>query len=177
MEKVDLVLNIIEKNDRITQRELAKQTSLSLGSINIILKKCLKKGLIMIEKVNRNNIRYVLTPAGFVEKAELTYNFVQSAIKSVLTLSQNLDTILNSEQANNKQIIFLGTNDDVTSVLKQLVSQVELTNVIWTDDVLDVLIIPNALILLWQPSAMQKCLHNGLSYINILSVTQVEQMI
>lgn len=176
MEKIDLVLDLIENNEDITQRELARLTSLSLGNINIILKRCLKKGLIMIEKVNSKNIKYILTPAGFAEKANLTYLFVQSAIKSVLTIKENLGIISNSVIAANKKIVFLGKNDDIRTILMHLVSEEKLKDVAWIDDIQKLPINENTLVLLWQPDTIYKCWQNGIEYINILDTSQIERL-
>ena len=72
MDREEKVLNCISKNENISQRELSLHTGISLGSINLIIKKMVKKGLVKIERINTNTLKYMLTPKGFAEKAMKT---------------------------------------------------------------------------------------------------------
>ena len=49
------VLDLIEGNSKITQRELAKKTGVSLGSVNYCLKGLLKKGYIKINNLKTSS--------------------------------------------------------------------------------------------------------------------------
>ena len=46
MDKKYTVLDIIDKNENITQREISKKANLSLGSVNLLLNKMSHDGLI-----------------------------------------------------------------------------------------------------------------------------------
>lgn len=70
------ILKSVDEEKRITQRELAKRTGLSLGAVNVLLKRLIHKGLIKIEHINARTIKYVLTPKGLMEKARLTYQYI-----------------------------------------------------------------------------------------------------
>jgi DNA-binding MarR family transcriptional regulator len=62
------VLTHLQENEQTTQRNISQRTGLSLGAVNILLKKMARKGLIKIEKLNTRTIRYILTPQGMKEK-------------------------------------------------------------------------------------------------------------
>ena len=64
-----LILEELEKNSDITQRELSEKTGLSLGMVNLLLKKFIKKGFVKLERLNSKSFRYILTPEGFKETA------------------------------------------------------------------------------------------------------------
>ncbi len=76
MEKEYEVLSHLGKEKEVTQRKIASGTGLSLGSVNILLKKMVKKGLVKIERLNTRTIRYILTPRGMKEKARITYQIL-----------------------------------------------------------------------------------------------------
>lgn len=75
------ILRKISKNERSSQRELAKELGFSLGKINYCLKELKKKGLVKVRNFSKNkkklNYLYMLTPSGFSMKKTLTINFMK----------------------------------------------------------------------------------------------------
>jgi len=82
------ILKSVDEDKRITQRELAKKTGLSLGSVNVLLKRLIHKGLIKIEHINSRTIKYILTPKGLMEKARLTYQYIVSSYNYISGIEQ-----------------------------------------------------------------------------------------
>ena len=70
------VLNAVEENSRVTQRDVAKNVGIALGLTNAYLKRCIKKGLIKVQQVPANRYAYYLTPQGFAEKSRLTGEYL-----------------------------------------------------------------------------------------------------
>ena len=70
------VLNAVEENSRVTQRDVAKYIGIALGLTNAYLKRCIKKGLIKVQQVPANRYAYYLTPQGFAEKSRLTGEYL-----------------------------------------------------------------------------------------------------
>ncbi|HHT45933.1 MAG TPA: winged helix-turn-helix transcriptional regulator, partial [Firmicutes bacterium] len=68
MEKEHLILSYIQQQEDVTQRDIARNTGMGLGTVNILLKKMIKKGLVKIERLNARSLRYMLTPKGLKEK-------------------------------------------------------------------------------------------------------------
>lgn len=56
-----LILEIIENNSSVTQREISKKSGLSLGMVNLLLKKFVKKGFVKLERLDGKSFRYILT--------------------------------------------------------------------------------------------------------------------
>lgn len=169
MQNLGVVLEYIHENEKTTQRKISKGTNLALGNINSILQMCINKGLIKIEKINRNQIKYILTPEGMLEKTQYAYNYLQASIRRVLTLKSNLDSILSNENLNYSQIVFYGKNDDTKTMLLQIVDEKQLQNVVWTDDFEKLLKYHDELIILWQPETLKQCWKHELKFINILN--------
>lgn len=78
------VMRKIGNNQKITQRELAKDLGFSLGKLNYCLKALKEKGFLKIKNFQKNsnklNYFYILTPKGIAEKTKLTINFMNRKI-------------------------------------------------------------------------------------------------
>ena len=70
------VLNAVHDNSRVTQRSLSNELGIALGLTNSYLKRCIKKGLIKVQRVPANRYAYYLTPHGFFEKSRLTREYL-----------------------------------------------------------------------------------------------------
>ena len=75
------LLRIIDTNPEISQRELAKQTGVSLGKVNYCLKALIEKGLIKARNFRNSSHKwsylYALTPSGIEHRAKLTVHFLR----------------------------------------------------------------------------------------------------
>ena len=91
------ILREIDKKKSLSQRELAKETGVSLGKLNYCLKALKEKGLIKIKnfKQNPNKITYIyiLTPKGISAKTKLTINFMRQKMFEFDQLKLELERI------------------------------------------------------------------------------------
>lgn len=75
------ILQKLEENPNLTQRQIAEHMNLSLGKINYLIKALLGKGLIKVNNFRRSDNKigylYLLTPEGIEEKRKLTLIFLQ----------------------------------------------------------------------------------------------------
>jgi len=75
------LLRLLEESPGMTQRELSAALGVSLGKTNYCLKGLLARGLIKMQNfrssTNKLAYAYLLTPAGFSAKAELTRRFLK----------------------------------------------------------------------------------------------------
>ena len=74
------ILEKLENNGHLTQRDLSKEVGIALGLVNHLLKKMVKKGWINIKNIDAKKIRYLITPEGAREKSSLLYKRVESTI-------------------------------------------------------------------------------------------------
>jgi len=74
------ILEKLENNGHLTQRDLSKEVGIALGLVNHLLKKMVKKGWIKIKNIDAKKIRYLITPEGAMEKSSLLYKRVESTI-------------------------------------------------------------------------------------------------
>lgn len=118
------ILKYVHQEEYTSQRKIAANTSCSLGAVNFILKRLIKKGLIKIERLNARSLKYVLTPKGIVEKTKLTYQYIQSSYVFINKLNQAILDIAIKAQKNKMGKIFLcGPKDEVLTILRQELSK------------------------------------------------------
>ena len=74
------VLRLLQERPDLTQREMAQELGVALGSVNFVLNALIEKGLVKARNFRnaRNKLRYayVLTPKGASEKATLAAGFL-----------------------------------------------------------------------------------------------------
>lgn len=117
MQKELEVLNQIYENKDITQRQLASKTGMSLGAVNLLLKRCIKKGLIKIERLNSRTIRYILTPQGFKEKVERTVQYISDSYELINKINKRIRALLKQIKNENDQILLIGEKNDIYRII------------------------------------------------------------
>jgi DNA-binding MarR family transcriptional regulator len=106
------VLNVVEKNSHVTQRDVAKDIGIALGLTNTYLKRCIKKGLIKVQQVPANRYAYYLTPRGFSEKSRLTAEYLSQGFQYFRVAKIQLVEILGTcEDRGWKNVAFHGLTD------------------------------------------------------------------
>lgn len=110
------VLKCVESGDRITQRELAKKTGLSLGAVNVLIKRLINKGLLKIEHISAKTIRYFLTPKGLMEKARLTYQYIILSYNYISTIESKIEEIIKNKSYST-EILLYGEKDELYEII------------------------------------------------------------
>ncbi|MFH0926425.1 MAG: winged helix-turn-helix transcriptional regulator [bacterium] len=116
MEKKDLytleILNKIEGDEKITQRDIALSLGMSLGIVNAFIKRIAKKGYIKITTIPSNRVKYLLTTKGMKEKASLTLKYLQYSMDFYKTVKNAvIESFKGLEEIKAKQIIFYGAGE------------------------------------------------------------------
>ncbi len=109
------VLRSVDEKNNITQRELAKRTGLSLGSVNVLLKRLIHKGLLKIEHVNSRTIKYMLTPKGLMEKVRLTYQYIVLSYNRISVIENKVGLI--TENMKDRKIALYGQKDELYEII------------------------------------------------------------
>ena len=112
MDKELIILEQIQNNPHVNQRDLATITKASLGMTNAILKRFVEKGLITIKKVNNRNIRYALTADGMDEINRRSWSYFKRTIKNVVDYKDAIsEVILQAKADGYKGIALVGESD------------------------------------------------------------------
>jgi len=110
------ILKNVESEDTITQRELAKRTGLSLGAVNVLIKRLINKGLLKIEHINPRTIRYILTPKGLMEKARLTYQYIVLSYNHISSIESKIEQIVKNKR-DSAEIFLYGEKDELYDII------------------------------------------------------------
>ena len=91
------VMQIVEGNPSITQREISSELGMSLGRVNYCINALVEKGLVKIENFKSSNTKwryaYVLTPNGIAEKAALTGRFLARKLREFEALTAEIEAL------------------------------------------------------------------------------------
>jgi len=91
------LLNALEENPYMTQRDLAKKIGVSLGGVNYCLKALIVIGHIKMNNFEKNpnklNYLYLLTPSGMKEKTILTKDFLKRKMDEYQNLKKEIELI------------------------------------------------------------------------------------
>ena len=91
------VLNWLEKNPNITQRQLAKELGVSLGKAHYLINSLIQVGWVKLDNFKRSDNKmgymYLLTPAGMVEKTKITRSFLAHKETEYQQLKQEIQRL------------------------------------------------------------------------------------
>ena len=108
------LLQELEINPVISQRELSNRFGIALGVTNACIKRMVRRGWIRITGLNQRRIEYYLTPEGFVEKAKLTVNLISWTVQHYATLKDLIGKkLLEMEREGVERVVFYGVSDEM----------------------------------------------------------------
>ena len=123
LEKVFRVLELISQSPRVSQRELANGTGLSLGLINLTLKRLIKTGHIKVSALNRRKLEYLLTPKGFVEMTNRTTNYITRTLETFSEYKTRIDALLRELIANGASSFALLGKGEVSAMVESFLNR------------------------------------------------------
>ena len=91
------VMDLIHKQPDISQRELAKQAGISLGSMHYCLKALAERGWVKAGNFKNNPDKsvylYLLTPEGISQKSKLAIDFLKRKRHEYIQLKREIDSL------------------------------------------------------------------------------------
>lgn len=106
------LLDVIGKQNNLSQRHLARHTGVALGLANSYLKRCVRKGFVKITKAPANRYLYYLTPKGFTEKARLTASYLSHSFSFYHEAGESCIRVFNLCRQNNwNKVLLCGVSD------------------------------------------------------------------
>ena len=128
------ILEKIENNGHLTQRDLSKEVGIALGLVNHLLRKMVKKGWIKIKNIDAKRIRYLITPEGAREKSSLLYKRVEGTIHFYLEAKSILkDKVIHLKNEGIEEVSIYGINH-ISEVLFIVLKELELELAYVVDD-------------------------------------------
>ena len=112
------IMSEIAENENISQRELSKKLGISLGSVNVLINKMIKEGLIKIEQVSQKQVLYMLTPVGIMEKTKKTVSYLKAHYRAIYETKERIKTLLSNMQQIYDEIFILSFKDEMGEIIK-----------------------------------------------------------
>ena len=74
------LLTAVERGEVVTQQMLKHELGVSVGLINTLIKRAVKKGLVKVREAPYKRYAYYLTPHGFAEKGRLVADYLEISL-------------------------------------------------------------------------------------------------
>jgi len=112
------IIDEVSKDLSLTQRDISQKAGISLGMVNIILKRLIRKGYIKVRQLNGKRIQYILTPKGFAEKTKKSYHYILRTITSLRRMKGRIqEVILREYERGQRKFIILG-DDELADIVE-----------------------------------------------------------
>jgi DNA-binding MarR family transcriptional regulator len=123
-----IIMNEIAENQNISQRELSRKLGLSLGTVNLLINKMIKEGVLKMEQVSQKQVMYMLTPAGMIEKAKKTVSYLKSHYRVIYETKDKIITVLNQFSQEYENMIILKSDDEIGHIVQIALSEYQAKN-------------------------------------------------
>jgi len=108
------LLEEIEQNPRISQRELSNKFGIALGVTNACIKRMARRVFFFLIRLPPRRIAYYVTPKGFSEKAKLTLHFLSYNIQHYTEMKKLISKrLLEIKNSGANRVLFCGVGDEM----------------------------------------------------------------
>lgn len=112
-----IIMSEVAENESVTQRELSKKLGISVSTVNVLINKLIREGLIKMTQVSQKQALYMLTPVGMMEKAKKTAIYLKAHYRAIFETKEKIKSII-SELDNEYDVIYvLISNDEMGEIL------------------------------------------------------------
>ena len=110
------ILDVIDRQNDVSQRHLASHLGVALGLANSYLKRCVRKGLIKVTQAPANRYLYYLTPTGFAEKSRLTAQYLSHSLSFYRKAGESCLRVFDQCERNGWQRLLLCGISDLAEI-------------------------------------------------------------
>ena len=119
------VMEALEDQEQVTQRELSSKTGLNLKKVNYCLHRLLEKGHVKFQRALNNPDKraylYILTPSGMKAKSRLTYGFLKFTLQFYSRVESKLRrSVRQMQEAGVEKLVLCGVSEAARIVLEQV---------------------------------------------------------
>ena len=106
------LINIVGAQIANNQRDLSRHMDLSLGTINMLIRRMITKGYIRTRQLNQKKVEYILTPKGFTEKTRKSIKYTVKTLNSITLIKERLKkTVSALHDRGERNFFILGESD------------------------------------------------------------------
>lgn len=118
------LLEILEGNEDLSQREIARLSGFSLGKVNLLIKEYVKKGMIEVKKLNAKKMKYILTPKGMTHLTRKTLNYLKRSYNEISLLNYKIRQLILLKRDENKEFFIYGKKDEIHSIIITVLNKI-----------------------------------------------------
>lgn len=130
MDKEHRLLDALSRDAGLSQRQVAKETGLSLGMVNLVLRRLVKTGAIKVVSLNGRTARYLLTPAGAAEKTRRAYEYLYRTMDTFRDLCVRIQRLIAELHADGVREFVICGEGEVADIAELCLSRTTLPDVI-----------------------------------------------
>ena len=127
-EEESRIIREIRTDKNLTQRKISQKTGISLGMVNVILKRLTKKGYIKVRRLNRRNLQYLLTPKGFSEITKRSYHYLLRTIDSVRKIKAEIQELVLQEYCKGKTEFIIFGDGELADIIELSLKNLDKSN-------------------------------------------------
>lgn len=118
-----VIMSEVSANEKVTQRELSRKLGVSVSTVNLLMNKMIREGLIKMTQVSQKQVLYMLTPAGMMEKAKKTVNYLKIHYKAIYETKEKIKNVLDKLNNEHDIIYILINNDEMNEIISLAVQE------------------------------------------------------
>lgn len=162
------LINIIGKEIGSNQRDLSRHMNLSLGMVNMLIRRLIAKGLIRINQLDKRKVEYLLTPRGFTEKMRKSVKYTLNTLNSIGLIKDRLKSIIEEQYAAGHRQFFIYSEADLTILIERAFNELNLTDIRFLV-VSDLESVPQEGLLFVGKEKVNLKSHNGLLVVDLIA--------
>lgn len=118
-----VIMTEVAYNENVTQRELSRKLGVSVSTVNVLMNKMIKEGLIKMTQVSQKQVLYMLTPVGMMEKAKKTVRYLKGHYRVIYETKEDIKAYLDTINQDKNDIYVLQSDDEMGDILNIAVSE------------------------------------------------------
>jgi len=122
------ILSEIVENENVTQRELSKKLGVSVSTVNILINKMIREGLIKMTQVSQKQVFYMLTPVGMMEKAKKTVSYLKIHYRAIYEMKEKIKKTFIEISKTYDVILTQVGDDEIGEVIQLIISEFKVTH-------------------------------------------------
>jgi len=111
------IMSEIMDNENVTQRELSKKLGISVSTVNVLINKMIKEGLIKMTQVSQKQVFYMLTPVGMVEKATKTMRYLKIHYRAIFETKEKIKGVFDDLKNEHDALFVLINEDEISEMI------------------------------------------------------------
>src|SRR5690554_5197692 len=122
-----MILDLIEKDSNITQREISKAINVAVSMVNNYLNEYEEEGLIIRKKYSSKTVEYFITIKGKERRKKLNIDYLNASQKLYNSAKENIEEFLAQiESRGFKKILLYGAGEVAEILLQTIASNKDL---------------------------------------------------